>query len=103
MCTAAHGVPSLPAEPVPPGHLAADFEPQMLGLHIVATLVTALLLAKGEAALWALAAWLRPLRGIAAVRFLFPAAVAVPVPRRAMGRLWRVLRRPPSRGPPAAA
>jgi hypothetical protein len=97
------GVPSLPAEPVPHGHLATDFEPQMLGLHIVATLVTALLLAKGEAALWALAAWLRPLRGIAAVPFLFPAAVAVPVPRRAMARRWRVLRRQPLRGPPAAA
>jgi hypothetical protein len=103
MCTAAHGVPSLPAKPVPPGHLATDFEPQMLGLHIVATLVTVLLLAKGEAALWALAAWLRPLRGIAAVPFLFPAAVAVPVPRRAMARLWRVDRRQPLRGPPAAA
>ena len=33
----------------------------MLAAHAAATLGCALLLARGEAALWALAAWLRPL------------------------------------------
>ena len=33
----------------------------MLVAHIVATAACALLLTKGEDALWALAAWLRPL------------------------------------------
>jgi hypothetical protein len=101
-----HGSPGAPAPPAGPelhGHLTADFDPPMLGLHIAATLVTAMLLAKGEEALWALAAWLRPLRGIAAVRILFPSPVAAPVPSRAMARRWRILRRPPLRGPPAAA
>jgi hypothetical protein len=104
-----HGSPGAPAPSAGPelhGHLTADFDPPMLGLHIAATLVTlvtAMLLARGEEALWALAAWLRPLRGLSAVRILFPSPVAAPVPSRAMARRWRILHRQPPRGPPAAA
>ncbi|MDD1478682.1 hypothetical protein [Arthrobacter sp. H16F315] len=92
---AAHGLPH--------SHLPADLDPPMLGTHILATLVTAVLLAKGEAALWALAAWLRPLAGIPAVPILVTSPTIPPVPRRALVRRWRALRRHPLRGPPAAA
>lgn len=75
----------------------------MLALHVAATLVTALLLTRGEAALWALAAWLRPL-----VR-LFPALLVPGVPRPPgtpgvgfTAQPWRSLRLPARRGPPAA-
>nr|WP_217508962.1 hypothetical protein [Pseudarthrobacter sp. C4D7] len=73
----------------------------MLGLHAAATLATALVLAKGEAAAWALAAWLRPLvRILAAIAIPewphIPAPAAVVIPFR-----WRNLRLPSLRGPPA--
>ena len=44
----------------PPAHAAAG-DWQMFAAHAVATLATAVVLARGEQALWALAAWLRPL------------------------------------------
>lgn len=73
----------------------------MLALHAAATLATALVLGKGEAAVWALAAWLRPLvRILAAVaipewpHLSAPAAVVIPF-------RWRNLRLPALRGPPA--
>jgi hypothetical protein len=77
----------------------------MLAGHALATLLCALLLARGEAALWALAAWLRPL-----LRLPVPAApVAVTAPAAVIGRPagsvplpWRNLRRDCRRGPPAA-
>jgi hypothetical protein len=82
-----------------PGH-AAEPGVSMLVLHAAATVVTALILARGEAALWALAAWLRPLiRLLAALvipprpRLLAPAVVFIP-------SRWRNLRRPSLRGPP---
>ncbi|MBT2567158.1 hypothetical protein J7I84_11755 [Arthrobacter sp. ISL-85] len=73
----------------------------MLALHAAATLATALVLARGEAAVWALAAWLRPLvRILAAIAIPewphVPAPAAVVVPFR-----WRSLRLPALRGPPA--
>ncbi|VXC56475.1 hypothetical protein [Arthrobacter sp. 8AJ] len=73
----------------------------MLALHAAATLATALVLAKGEAAVWALAAWLRPLvRILSAVAIPewphLPAPAAVVIPSR-----WRNLRLPALRGPPA--
>ncbi len=76
----------------------------MLLTHSLATAACALLLAKGEAALWALAAWLRPL-----VRL--PEAVspdagtppAVPGPPAVLPlRPWRNLRQHSRRGPPSA-
>ncbi len=78
--------------------------PLMLGAHAVATLGCALLLARGEAALWALAAWLRPLAvlpqavtpsGDAPVAKAFP-------PDAAPRRPWRNLRQDNRRGPPSA-
>ena len=76
----------------------------MLAGHALATLLCAFLLARGESALWALAAWLRPrLRLPAAVT---PAAVAVPAatgwPAESVPLPWRNLRRDCRRGPPAA-
>ena len=78
--------------------------PLMLTAHILATLASALLLAKGEAALWALAAWLRPLvalpqplacdGGTPPVAAFPPAAVPL--------RPWRNLRQDSRRGPPSA-
>ncbi|MET3161881.1 UNVERIFIED_ORG: hypothetical protein ABIB19_000264 [Arthrobacter sp. UYEF10] len=76
----------------------------MLLTHALATAACALLLAKGEAALWALAAWLKPL-----VRL--PEAVtpdagtprAVPGPPAVLPlRPWRNLRQHSRRGPPSA-
>lgn len=92
--------------PTPIGAAAAGAHahgdsPVMLAAHVLATLTVALLLAKGEDALWALLDWLRPL-----VRLLLPAAlhplptVACYIPR-ALPRLWRSLRLPSRRGPPA--
>lgn len=85
------------------GH-APGAAPLMLAAHALATLGCGLLLAKGEAALWALAAWLRPLAGlprheapdpVPRVFDVFPPAA---VPRRP----WRNLRQDSRRGPPSA-
>lgn len=84
-------------------HLPADLDLPMLALHVIATLTTAVLLARGEAALWALAGWLRPLAGISVVRILFLAGQPLPASRTVTLRRWRVLLGPPLRGPPAAA
>ena len=84
--------------------LASPTSILMLATHALATAACALLLAKGEAALWALAAWLRPL-----VRL--PEAVtpdagtprAVPrTPAVLPHRPWRNLRPDSRRGPPSA-
>jgi hypothetical protein len=75
----------------------------MLGGHTLATLACALLLAKGEDALWSLAAWLRPL--VKLPEAVMPHAVAA---QAASGWLaasaplpWRNLRPDCRRGPPA--
>lgn len=75
----------------------------MLTGHVVATLLCAGLLARGEAALWFLAAWLRPLIQLPSpVRLdggTVPAAVR---PRKDFTPLpWRNLRQDCRRGPPA--
>ncbi|MGZ4661303.1 MAG: hypothetical protein ACXVYB_08495 [Arthrobacter sp.] len=82
-----------------PGHAAEPGVP-MLVLHAAATLVTALVLARGEAALWALAAWLRPLIRLLIALVIHPrphlvAPAVVFIPSR-----WRNLRLPSLRGPP---
>ncbi|MDQ0030929.1 hypothetical protein [Arthrobacter bambusae] len=113
-----------PAPGSPPHHLAAGHAPPPLGAetvhfhevdtpwgwlmltgHALATAASALLLAKGEQALWQLEGWLRPLLqllrlifrpdvGSSAVAFSEP-AVFIPRPRRN-------LRQDSRRGPPAA-
>ncbi|HJV97873.1 MAG TPA: hypothetical protein VJ617_02065 [Arthrobacter sp.] len=76
----------------------------MLAGHIVATAACALLLAKGEDALWALAAWLRPL--VRLPEAMAPDAVAAPPvpgpPAVSPIRPWRNLRQDSRRGPPSA-
>lgn len=76
----------------------------MLAGHALATLLCAVLLARGEDALWSLAAWLRPLLRLPAA--VAPDAVAVPAvtgwPAESAPLPWRNLRRDCRRGPPAA-
>jgi hypothetical protein len=76
----------------------------MLVAHILATAGCALLLAKGEDALWALAAWLRPL--VRLPEAIAPDAVAAPAvpgaPPVFPFRPWRNLRQDSRRGPPSA-
>jgi hypothetical protein len=107
--TGAHFLTHHPAPvTVPAGHVQLHEVDSVLAVsmlvgHALATLACALLLAKGEAALWSLAAWLRPLvqlpapatpRPIAARVVVSPADARVPLP-------WRNLRRDCRRGPPA--
>jgi len=95
------------------GQLAAsvlDSQPAMLSLlmlagHALATLLCAVLLARGEEALWSLAAWLRPLLGLPVA--VAPGAAATPPavtgwPADSAPLPWRNLRRDCRRGPPAA-
>jgi hypothetical protein len=75
----------------------------MLAGHALATLACALLLSKGEDALWSLAAWLRPLIELPAPFPPRPAAARV-LPTRPLGAVplpRRNLRRDCRRGPPA--
>ncbi|WP_426998159.1 hypothetical protein [Pseudarthrobacter sp. N5] len=76
----------------------------MLAAHVLATVAIALLLARGEAALWALAAWLRPLvrlpDAIMPDAATAPAAAAAPAVTTL--RPWRNLRQDSRRGPPSA-
>ncbi|MDQ0680104.1 hypothetical protein QFZ30_003486 [Arthrobacter pascens] len=89
------------------GHLHQPDSPAgilMLLAHALATVICALLMAKGEAALWALAAWLRPLLRLPeAVRPEAGPRPAVPGPPPvAPFRRWRNLRQHSRRGPPSA-
>ncbi|GAP58241.1 hypothetical protein AHiyo1_12610 [Arthrobacter sp. Hiyo1] len=74
----------------------------MLGAHLVATLGTALVLARGEQALWALAAWLRPLVQLPAPTAIQPLRTSAPCPTPVVHpRSLPGLRLPSLRGPPA--
>jgi uncharacterized membrane protein YoaK (UPF0700 family) len=76
----------------------------MLLAHIAATLGSSILLAKGEDALWQLAAWLRPLVALPTLLFRPDAGaspVAVGAPDVFIPRPWRNLRQDSRRGPPA--
>lgn len=102
-----HGtVSALPELVAVHGHMPADAgsAPLMLAAHALATLGCALLLAKGEAALWALAAWLRPLAGLprAITPDAVPPAYASFPPPAVPRRPWRNLRQDSRRGPPSA-
>lgn len=72
--------------------------------HIAATVACALLLAKGEDSLWALAAWLRPLAQLpeAATPDAGPAPAVSGPPPVSPFRPWRNLRLDSRRGPPSA-
>lgn len=75
---------------------------QMLAAHTLATLGTALVLARGEQALWALAAWLRPLVQLPAPRAIHPLRTPAPCPTQVVrSRSLPGLRLPSRRGPPA--
>jgi hypothetical protein len=105
VAAALHAAAALPAQ----GHqaampgLPADMETAMFAAHVVATLGTALLLARGEQALAAVGAWFRPLlrfhepSAIAPVRVPGPCAATPPLSQDRLG-----LRLPARRGPPAA-
>ncbi|MEQ4520068.1 hypothetical protein ABLI39_11985 [Pseudarthrobacter sp. B907] len=75
----------------------------MFAGHALATLVCALLLARGEDALWQLAAWLRPLVQLPSPVTPRPVALrALPLwPAESLPLPWRNLRRDCRRGPPA--
>jgi hypothetical protein len=95
----------LPAEPSGLHILDSPLAAAMLAGHALATLACAVVLAKGEDALWSLAAWLRPLVQLPAP--VTPDAVASPAvalrPAEAARLPWRNLRLDCRRGPPSAA
>ena len=74
----------------------------MLFGHLCATVATALVLARGENALWSLAAWLRPLFHRAAVVLHVPAVPGTPAiaPLPLPQLPWRNIRPDTRRGPP---
>ena len=107
--TAPHASHSSAAAALPPmlDHIygvEATSGPLMLAAHVFATLGTALLFAKGEDALWALAAWLRPLVALPRpAAYDGGAAPLVPfAPSAVPLRPWRNLRQDSRRGPPSA-
>jgi hypothetical protein len=87
----------------PTGHEPASvgIGAAMLLAHLAATLVTAALIARGEEALTATAAWLRPLLALPEPA-VFPARTGVVVPERSYRlTVAPFLVSPPLRGPPA--
>ncbi|WP_369045940.1 hypothetical protein [Sinomonas sp. P10A9] len=74
----------------------------MLIAHVIATVATALLLAKGETALWTLRDWLRPLVRVLVLPLLHPVPTVPAVTRESPPGPQRGLRLPALRGPPAS-
>ncbi|MFE4195561.1 hypothetical protein ACFRJ9_06835 [Paenarthrobacter sp. NPDC056912] len=75
---------------------------QMFAAHALATIVTAVVLARGERALWALTAWLRPLMKLPEPCVIVPARVPGPcTPPIVLPRDQLARRIPARRGPPA--
>lgn len=115
--------PALPGAPGPSGHgghtlstlapaasgaataaPAAANDWMMFAAHAVATLATAVVLARGEDALSALAAWLRPLVQLPAAPSTQPPKLPDPCPAPVLLPADRAGRRLPARrGPPALA
>jgi hypothetical protein len=104
-----HAAAAIPPEMLHPSMAAsaADMDGAMFAAHAVATLVTALLLARGERALSALGAWLRPLVQLPEPVAVVPARVPGPctailtLPRVRVGRRLPTRRGPPSLSPAA--
>ncbi len=85
------------------GHaLAALPAPAMLAAHLLAIAATAVVLARGEAALWQLKAWLAPLAAILHLVQLPPAYRVRAWPKKAISKRHTAVRFPFRRGPPAA-
>ena len=83
---------------------AAGMDAAMVAAHAAATLVTALLLARGERTLAALATWFRPLLQLPEPRAVAPVRAPGPVPAGTVLPADRAGRRLPARrGPPAPA
>ncbi|MFE4228637.1 hypothetical protein ACFRJ8_12200 [Arthrobacter sp. NPDC056886] len=103
---AADVVPGLFSQAMPAAS-AADMGGAMFAAHAVATLGTALLLARGERALSALGAWLRPLVqlpepvAVAPLRVPGPCTLTPALPRARVGRLLPTRRGPPEPAPAA--
>ncbi|MBT2551080.1 hypothetical protein [Arthrobacter sp. ISL-65] len=82
------------------GHSAAS-DAVMFVAHVVATLCTAVLLARGERVLSALASWLQPLIRQPEPAAILPARIPVPFPAPALLPRTRLgVRLPTRRGPP---
>lgn len=75
--------------------------PVMLMAHLLAIAVTAVLLARGEAALWQVRAWLAPLAAVVHPVVLPPAVRAAALRSEAVTPRFTAVRIPPRRGPPA--
>ena len=86
----------------PAGHVHGESVPMLL-THCIATALVALVLARGEAALWALLAWLRPLvRLLTAIAF-HPVPQLPSFTEEPLAPAWRSLRLPARRGPPSSS
>jgi hypothetical protein len=83
-------------------HLHGDSTLMLVG-HILATIVTALVLARGEQALWALLAWLTPLVRLLAAAAPHPAPALPAFSEEPLPPAWRTLRLPARRGPPPSS
>ncbi len=83
-------------------HSAPGQGPAMLAGHVLAALVTTLVITRAEAALWLTLQWLRPLSGLLR-RASLPVTARPLMPATDHPVLvWRGLRRERVRGPPAA-
>ena len=101
-----HAAAVIPPEMLHPSMAvsAADMGGAMFAAHAVATLGTALLLARGERALSALGSWLRPLVQLPEPVSLVPMRAACAAPALSVLPRVRVGRRLPTRrGPPEPA
>lgn len=96
--TAASWAPA--QSPGPYEHLAADAGSTMTLLHLAATLLTAVFLARGETALWALAAWLKPLHVIPGTGPIPPRLRVLPAQSRTVPVKAAVPGQVGVRGPP---
>lgn len=96
----AAAIPFPGPDPAPHAHLAAHASAAMLGLHLLATLATAAVLARAEASLWALAAWLRQLTGLPTPGAMPPAFRPAAIRDGQRQRQGEVPGQVPARGPP---
>jgi hypothetical protein len=98
-----HHIAGVAVEPAVQAHAAAAGDGQMFAAHAVATIVTAVLLARGEKALWLVTAWLRPLVRLP-LPFVLPVGVrpAWPTQQADAPPAAPALRLPARRGPPPA-